>query len=665
MMQTRLPRALTHNELAPSFILTAEKKLLNTDSGTGPVTFTLGQSAAIEACQTAYSPYCQSQHLFLNFFSGFDEEGVIADLLNETLDPEQPIICFDWVYVPRPADSQRPRLIKLPAASTDSFIAELGHFIQSLKTEQCEREFDQLLARFGVDAGLRDFLAEIALLPVEQLPGVSVAPIITQPGEQHPLYHCYQLDERQLFGDIRYESESGTIRTHQHLLQPGLLHLANNGTLVIKAEQLLDAPAIWDRLKAVLTAGQLHWKPLEGQTVATGFDPDPVPIDLKLLITGDRISYAELSYRDPDFPELVSIVADINPSLEINSRADFIRFGLFVRQLAARKQLLMPSESALKQLARWASRQAEDNRRVSLASRAIENLLAQSSTLAQREGALSLADSHIRAAELARRKRVALISEEHYRQIENGQVWLQLSGKTVGQVNGLTVVETAGEQFGEPARISVTVHAGEGDIVDIERKAEMAGSLHAKSLMVVSSFVHRLFAQAIHLPLSGSVVFEQSYYEIDGDSAGLATLIALLSAMSEIPVRQSVAMTGAIDQFGNVMAVGGINEKIEGLYEVAKRQQVEHTLSVLIPESNRCNLNLSDEVIQACNNGKLHLYPVSHVDQAIELATGFKAGEANSEGVYSGSTVFGAIQRRVERTHDEEKPSFFGALFRR
>lgn len=658
MIIRKLPRALNTSDVMPEFMAN-QVPLISADSAATRVTLALGQEEAVDALRFALSPFCGDQHLYLAVGSGFDDEALIADLVQCALEQQEKPDLFDWVYVPRWSAPEAPRLLALPPASAQRFLHELDHFIGALRSGGYEASFEQLLQSFGGSDELRDFLAELALHePLRKDLANQVVAIVQHGNDTSlPLCHCLRLSETRLFGDVRYESQAGTVSTNPRLLVPGLVHQANGGVLVIRADQLLEQPECWRRLRLMLMTGQLAWQPSEPATIATGFSPDPVPINVKVILLGDRMTWAELDAADPQLVEQFPLLVDVQPSFEIGSRADFLRYSFLLRALAERANLLPLRDDAIYRLAQWAARQAGENRRVTLANRQIETLLAQASFLAHGEGEHQIAASHIADALQRQRNRVSLVAEQHYRAIELGQIRIQMQGRQIGQVNGLTVIEAAGELFGEPSRITASVHLGDGDVIDIERRSEMGGNLHAKGMLILSAFIHGLFSQDAPLPLTGSLVFEQSYFEVDGDSASLAELLALLSAMADAPLQQNLAVTGAIDQFGNVLAVGGVNEKIEGLWQVAQRLGITHAIGVLIPATNVCQLNLSEQVADAVAQQQLLIYPIEHAEQAIELLSGVKAGVADNDGSYPANSLYGAIQRRVERILDQDRPS--------
>ncbi|GAA5217788.1 AAA family ATPase [Corallincola platygyrae] len=658
-----LPKPISSEQIGPLFLKqTFSESNNDVNVARVGVDLSLGQDAAVETLSIAFSDACRGQHLYFNSRGGFDDEFLISDLLSRGLPDDHKLASRDWVYVPCSLQPNKPRLIELPAASAGQFCEDIAAYYESLLKDIDGPSFEALLSQYGDSANLRAYLAELALGDTahEMTPAVLVT---HSQANEFPLIHCYRLDERRLFGEIRYETQQGSVITSQQMLQPGLLHLANGGVLVIKAEHLIERPDLWGRLKAVILTGLLDWLPLESQNVVSAFNPEPMPLNIRLILIGDRSCLSELELQDPEFTEFFSLICDIRAVYDVRTASDHLKYRLYIQEVARFRGLLPLSEEAIDAIANWSSRHCEDNSRVLLTSRDIGNLMAQACHYAHKQKALQLDASHVVKAIEASKKRLCLIADEHLYGIETGQVKLQLTGKAIGQVNGLTVIDAAGEQFGEPARITASVHMGDGDVIDIERKADMAGNIHAKSTMILSAFVHGLFSKDTPLPLSCSLVFEQSYYHVDGDSAGLAELLALLSSFSHIPIQQSFAITGAIDQFGQVMAVGGVNEKIEGFYKAAKHVAPEQSVSVILPRANINQLNLAPVYIEAIEQESLILYGVDNVAEAIALSMGMSAGELDDHGYYPENTVYGRIQRRVDDIHSHEKPSLWSIFF--
>lgn len=624
-----------------------------------PVTLALGQENAVTALRMALSGYCRDQHLFLASHCGFDDEALIADLLQSALGGDQHAHqqwLRDWLYLPHWQQVQAPRLLPLPAGSARSFISALEQYLAVIGSPDAESQFEQLLQQFGPDQNLQDFLTELVLhKSLRERLHDELAVLVSHPAGRFPLYHSVRLSEARLFGDVRYESHKGTILTHARLLVPGLLHLANGGALVIRAEQLLENPELWPRLRAVLSTGQLDWQAAEATTIATGFSPEPVPISVKLILLGERGHWPELEAMDPQIREFLPLLVDLKPWLDISQAADLQNYLELITAIAKRRELPPLQAEALLRLAAWASREVNDNQRVTLASKDIEILLTQAAWLASQTQAAQISAEHIDSALLQRRQRAQLIGSEHYRAIHNGQIRLQFSGWQVGQSNGLSVIEAAGEMFGEPTRISATIHHGEGDIIDVERRVELGGNLHAKGMMIISAFIHHHFGQHGPLPLAAHIVLEQSYFDVDGDSASLAALLALLSAIAGQPLAQRFAITGAIDQHGQVLAIGGINEKIEGWWRVASAVASDEPLAVIMPAANAGQLNLDADVRQAVANGQLQIHAIDQLAEAIALVMAIDAGSADDDGDYPPESLFGRIQGQLRAMAEDDR----------
>lgn len=312
---------------------------------------------------------------------------------------------------------------------------------------------------------------------------------------------------------------------------------------------------------------------------------------------------------------------------------------------------------------RFSCRLCEHQRILSFAENQLVALMQLANSIAKEQGAELISVLHIKAALAEQEYRLNYIVEQSDQSIVDEQMLLQTEGEVVGQINGLSVIQIMGHpyDFGEPVRLTATVHMGDGDVSDIERKAELAGHIHAKAMMIIHGYLSTLFGAENPSPLSANLVFEQSYSEIDGDSAALTGLCALLSALAQQPIYQHLAVTGAVDQFGNVQPVGGLNEKIEGFFRVCSIQGLNGKQGVVIPESNYLQLILSDEVVDAVKNGQFHIYPVGHVEEAVELLMGCPAGSIDDE-----RTLFGRIRRRLDDLNGSaSRNGLFSTFFRR
>ncbi|SHG88066.1 S16 family serine protease [Ferrimonas marina] len=421
----------------------------------------------------------------------------------------------------------------------------------------------------------------------------------------------------------------GTIDKEGHY-HPGLL--ASCEVLVIPAEGLMDKPSRWLLIKEAIKRGYLAFS---GSAVR-------IPLTCKLVVLGDALAYDALNAFDPEFADHVPLLAEAQPEWFVDNSEDlpqWLSCASATAQAYAERNLTPCGQT---QLAQYASRLCEHQNRLSLAWHQLGQLLAQC------EGEEEISAAHIKAALQAQSHRHNSVEIYAQRNVEEALVRVDTQGDKIGQINGLTVVDYFGHSYGEPARITVSVHYGDGEVADIERKSELGGNIHAKGMMILSACLYRLFGQDEPLHLSANIVFEQSYQTIDGDSASLAEYCCLMSTIADVPVKQSLALTGAIDQFGNVQAIGGINEKIEGFFHLCRYRGLTGDQGVILPSANLLQLNLSDEVVEAVNKGEFHLYHVDNAEDALALLTGKAIGEADKEGRYPEESLYGLVQDRLD-----------------
>ncbi|UUX51917.1 AAA family ATPase [Nisaea acidiphila] len=462
------------------------------------------------------------------------------------------------------------------------------------------------------------------------------APVII---EDHPALS-------KLVGRIEHYARMGTLITDFTLIKPGALHQANGGFLLINADKLLLNPMSWEALKRALYAGQITIEsPYMTSATATvvSLQPDPVPLDLKIVLFGDYRLYLLLSSLDPDFQDLFKVAADFEEVLERTPENDQL-FARLVATIARNNKLRPFARDAIERVMEHAARIAGDAERVSTRVGLIADLMREADHWAGEVKAKSVARTHVQEAIDAQIHRADRVRERSIEQITRGTVLIDTDGAKVGQVNGLSVLQIGSFAFGKPSRISATVRTGAGKVVDIEREVELGGPLHSKGVMILSGYLARTYAPDAPMSLAATLTFEQSYGGVDGDSASSAELYALLSALSEVPVDQSLAVTGSVNQMGEVQAIGGANEKIEGFFDVCAARGLTGRQGVLIPASNVKHLMLRDDVVQACKEKKFRILPIRTIEEGIETLTGKKAGARGADGKYPS----GSINRLVE-----------------
>ncbi|WP_255555001.1 AAA family ATPase [Moritella sp. 24] len=439
------------------------------------------------------------------------------------------------------------------------------------------------------------------------------------------------LSQTVLFGNLDTLYKNGSYSSNVAQLIPGLIHQAHGGYILIKIDELINNPELWYQLKAVIKQGSLAWRS-SNQTVQTELKPDVAPIDIKVVLLGDRLAISQLADGDREFSSMTNSFIDFPSEFNITEQAITNYIG-YIKLLLSESSLLPLSACGLTRLLQLSSRWCEHNNYLSLNETKLTTLLSYCHQVASNNNLESIDQETLNTVLSLQHEALNGYIRLSNEGIVEKQIILETDGEKIGQINGLSVLEMDGhpESFGEPIRITATGHLnGDGDISDVERKAELAGNIHAKSMMIIQGFFTHTFAKPLPLPISANLVFEQSYGEIDGDSAALAGTCALLSVLAQKPIAQNLAVTGAIDQFGNVLAVGGINEKLEGFQRICELNG-QTNIGVLIPAANMVNLNLSDKLIDAVNNDQLAIYPITHIDEAIELLMDIKAGSLDEE----------------------------------
>lgn len=452
-----------------------------------------------------------------------------------------------------------------------------------------------------------------------------------------------------LVGRVEYTTRMGGMDTDFTLIRPGALHRANGGYLMIDARRLLLEPYAWEGLKRALRAGQIRIETpgqMMSQVNVITLEPDPIPLDIKVALVGDRSLYYLLSQNDPDFDELFKVAADFEDVMHRTPDSQ-ARYAQLIASLAAERDLRPLESEAVARILEESARMADDAHKLSMAVGAIIDLMQEADYWAGEEGAQTVRLSHVEMALQEQYHRSARIPERSREMILQDTVHIQTEGAVVGQINGLSVMQLGKIRFGQPTRITARVRMGRGEVVDIEREVALSGRLHSKGVLILSSYLSNRYATEYPLSLHANLVFEQSYGGVDGDSASSTELYALLSALAELPIRQALAVTGSVDQFGNVQAIGGVNEKIEGFFAVCQERGLTGEQGVLIPRTNVRNLMLRSEVVQAVENGQFAIYPISTIDEGIELLTGTPAGVADDNGIFPEGSVNRRVQERL------------------
>jgi len=449
-----------------------------------------------------------------------------------------------------------------------------------------------------------------------------------------------------LIGRIEHVAQMGSLVTDFLLMKPGSLHRANGGYLLVDARKMLLSPFAWEALKRAIKAQRLRIeKPEEtnGFVSTQTIDPEPIPLNVRVVLFGDRQLYYQLAAGDPDFGRLFKVQADFDDTIERTDDNQESYAGL-IAAIVKRHELRHVDAGGVARLIEEGSRLADDSEKLSIEVGNLADLIREADYWADEMGADMIGNDAVGRAIAERIQRSDRLRDRSQEGIERDMVLIETDGTRIGQINGLAVLQLGDFAFGKPSRITARVRMGKGRVTDIEREANLSGALHTKGVMILWGYLAGKFAQDVPLALAASLVFEQSYGGVDGDSASSTELYALLSALSEIPIRQGLAVTGSVNQMGDVQVIGGANEKIEGFFDICKSRGLTGDQGVLIPQGNVQHLMLRPEVIEAAEAGKFHIYDVSTIDQGIEILTGIQAGERGSDGEFPP----GSINRRVE-----------------
>jgi predicted ATP-dependent protease len=454
-----------------------------------------------------------------------------------------------------------------------------------------------------------------------------------------------------LLGTVEHIADMGNLITDFSLIKGGSLHHANGGYIIIDAFELLRQPFAWEGLKRALRTGVINAEPLGKQLGflnTVSLEPEPVPLDIKVVLTGERRYYYLLLAHDPEFEELFKVVADFDESVPRNA-AGVRTFARAVGGIAKRESLLPFNPAGVARLVEHASREADDSTELAVRMSDIADLAREADHLARRSNKRAIGEPQVTEAVNARTSRNSRISERMAERLVDGTVLLDTSGGRAGQINALTVYQVGGHAFGHPVRVTARVRPGAGRVVDIEREVQLGGPLHSKGVLILSSYLAAHYSPDVAISLHASLVFEQSYGGIDGDSASSTELYALVSALADMPINQSLAVTGSVNQYGEIQAIGGANQKIEGYFDLCAGRGLTGDQGVLLPESNVRHLMLKPEVVAAVKAGEFHIYPIRTIDEGIEVLTGKPAGKRNSRtGKFPKGSVNALAEERLK-----------------
>jgi len=524
-------------------------------------------------------------------------------------------------------------------------LLEVATYLKEVQDDMV-RNREQFVAKPGMQSGVQgvpvQWLRDISLRKYEvnviaDSSGLRGAPVVT---ELNPTYTS-------LFGRIEREAVLGALTTDFTLIIPGSLHKANGGFLVMPVEELFKNPFSWDGLKRAVKNGQIE---IEDPSERYGFlttktiSPEPIPLDMKVILIGDPSVFQLLYAYDPDFSELFKVKADFDMTMN-RTEQNMKNYVSFICMICEREKLKHLDRSGVAKVIEYGSRLAADQEKLSTRFASIADLIREANFYASQDDAKYVKAEHVKKAMDEKIYRSNLIQEKIREYIERNVFLIDTTGDVVGQVNGLSVLSMGDYEFGRPSRVTATVGMGSAGVIDIEREVKLGGPIHSKGVLILGGYLAEKHSQDKPLTLSARIVFEQSYEGVEGDSASSTELYAILSRLANVPIKQNIAVTGSVNQLGEVQAIGGVNEKVEGFYEICKAKGLTGDQGAMIPASNVQNLMLKEEVVEAVAKGKFHIYSAKTIDEGIEVLTGVKAGKRLPDGTFE----LGLVNDRVDK----------------
>lgn len=538
---------------------------------------------------------------------------------------------------------RREMWVRMKQVGCDAINLAVGHLVENLKASYADQpnvlEFlDEILLdaiehgndllTTEQDKGDSDWASFVQRCQVNLLVGHGAAKGAPVVFEESPTY-------QNLVGRFDQIIHMGTLVTNVTLIKAGALHRANGGYLMLDAVKILSQPYAWEGLKVALKTARIRIEPL-GQAIGwantVAMEPEPIPLDIKVILFGERSLYALLRTYDPEFSELFKVAADFEDDLA-RDEANVRQYAGFLAGHARSRGLRPLERGAASRVIEHSSRLAGDAEKLSALIQPLLDLLQEADYLAEKAGHDHIRREDVEAALQEQSRRAERRRRTCHEAILRDTVLIATDGEAVAQVNALALVDEPDLPFAHPVRITATARMGDGEVIDIERESELGGAIHSKGVMILSAFLATRYSRLLPLSLAASLVFEQSYGPVEGDSASLAELCALLSALSGLPIKQSLAVTGSVDQLGRVQPIGAVNEKIEGFFDICQGRGLTGEQGVLIPVGNVKNLMLREDTVAAAVEGKFHVYAVNTVDQAIELLTGVAVGELDAQGM--------------------------------
>lgn len=467
--------------------------------------------------------------------------------------------------------------------------------------------------------------------------------------EHAPLIFASNPTYYNLVGSVEYKNEMGVLKTDFTMIKPGALHQANGGYLIILAKDILTMPYAWKGLKRSLLDQNISIESLgaqSGSIVSTTLNPQPIPLDVKVIIIGDQYTYQMLYYYDEEFRKLFKVMSDFDLEMDRTEDNTF-KISQFIAKHCNEDGIRHFTRGGVSRIIEFSSRLADDQSKLSSHLNKLVDVLYEADTWAEIDNSEYVEAKHVDKALRSIEKRSNKVEEQVLEMFKAGDYLIDVSGEKVGEINGLAVMGSGQAKFGKPSKITVSTYFGRSGIINIERESRTSGAIHDKGVMIISGYLGHMFAQTRPLALTASIVFEQLYSGVDGDSASSTELYALISSLADVPIKQSIAVTGSVNQRGEIQPIGGVNEKIEGFFKVCKLKGFTGEQGVIIPHQNVKNLMLSEEIIEAVRNDQFHIYSVAKIEEGIEILMGQGAGVRGKNGKFTKGSIFDKVDQKL------------------
>ena len=454
-----------------------------------------------------------------------------------------------------------------------------------------------------------------------------------------------------IFGKLEYENYYGSLKTDHTMLKAGLLQKANGGYIIFQAKDLLANQVCYENLKKALRVKEISIENTADQRssmVMVSLKPEPIPLDIKVILIGNANIYHSLLAMDSDFRKLFKAKVEFEDDAP-RTEENIVKLARFIHGFCEQEELAHLDKYAVAKVIEYASRLADNQNKLSTRFNDLSQIIGEACTWAKMSKSKIVKEEHVVKALEERVERIKKYDAKYTEMIKDNTLLINTSGSEVGQINGLTVLTIGDYTFGKPAKITANTYVGKTGIINIEREVELSGSSHSKGVLILNGYLGELFAQDIPLSLTASICFEQLYNGVDGDSASSTELYALLSSLSDVPINQAIAVTGSVNQKGEIQPIGGVNAKIEGFFQVCKMRGLDGSHGVMIPIQNILNLNLSDEVVEAVKNKKFHIYAISNIEEGIEILTGVPAGKKDKNGNFPAGTINYLVYEKLKK----------------